>query len=81
MGEIVDLESYRKKIQRKSPRAPGAGSRRTPDGAPDGAPGGDRARDESPGPRRNRREPRRGDSGKVAPGVNTKVEPSKPESD
>jgi hypothetical protein len=73
MGEIVDLESYRKKLQRKSARAPGAGSRRTPDR--------DHADDDPPGPRHNRREPRRGETGNAGPGGNAKVEPSGPESD
>lgn len=73
MGEIVDLESYRKKIKRKSTRAPGAGSRRSPDS--------DRSGDDSPGPRPPRREPRRGETGKAGPGSNAKAEPSDTESD
>ena len=73
MGEIVDLEIYRKRLKRKGARAQGAGNRRNPD------PPASRA--EPSAPKAGSRKPRLGDSGKRGSSGNAKIEPSDPKPD
>ena len=67
MGEIIDLDSYRKRVKRKAARAQGMGNRRNPDRAS--------RRGEPASPTSDHRKPRFGESGKIGPAGNTKVEP------
>ena len=63
MGEIVDLESYRRRLKRKSARAQGGGNRRNPERA------GPRGEASSP-----KGKPRFGETGKAGPAGKAKVE-------
>lgn len=63
MGEIVDLESYRRRQRRKSARSQGAGNRRNPERAA--------TRGEASGRKGN---PRFGDSGKSGSAGNAKID-------
>lgn len=70
MGEIIDLESYRRRLKRKAARAQGSGNRRNPDLV---LPRGDKPRPSG--------DSRFNDKGKVGPAGNTKVESSDPDTE
>ena len=70
MGEIIDLESYRRRLKRKAARTHGSGNRRNPDQAG--------LRGDKP---RAGGEPRFNEKGKVGPAGNTKVESSDPDTE
>jgi len=70
MGEIIDLESYRRRLKRKAARALGSGNRRNPDQSG--------ARGDKP---RSSGEPRFNDKGKVGPAGNMKIESSDPDTE
>ena len=63
MGEIVDLESYRRRLKRKNARAQSGGNRRNPDRA---ATRGEAASAKG--------KPRFGETGKAGPAGKAKVE-------
>ena len=73
MGEIVDLEVYRKRRRRKASRPQGVGNRRNPDGA---APRPAKSSPRSGGP-----EPQFGETVPCGPMGTTKIENSDPKAD
>ena len=80
MGEVVDLEKYRRRVKRRAARSPGAGNRRTPDQpVPHGTksgPEGDARFGE-----KGKAGPGNVGPGKRGPAGNAKIEPSDPDTE